>query len=319
MVTMAKYVDRGGEQVWRPPFTAEDVRFYGFFLDADEKALQRNLCDRYFNDPAGEPGRFRPAVPSVMLAMCSLKALRSETEPYSGYGWFSEAETAFWVLLVDTKLERLVWVFPYIWVDNAYAMSMGREVYGFPKGLGWFEIPEDHRGIQALSCETLAIKEYGPEVQGGRERLIDVRRTADAPGHDGWHSSEVVVSELLQGINVFREGGSLLGDLRLAEHMMGDLLHGRLTFAFLKQIRDTAQTDDACYASLVEVACAMTKFKGGGRLDGHFEIDIHPMQSHPIAHDLGLAEGPIAAKAAFWLDFDFRIGPGQALGQKGAR
>lgn len=312
MTTLANYIDRGGESVYRPPFVAQDVRYYGFLLDADPETLQTNLCDRYFNDPSGEPGRFRPALPGVMLVMCRLKELRSETPPYSDYGWFAEAETAFWVLLVDTKLERLVWVFPYIWVDNAYALAMGREVYGFPKGLGRFDIPEDPHGIQALSCDALAIRTFGPDSQGDWERIIDVRRTEDAPGHDRWRSAEEVARDLLGSVRIF-EGQGLLGDLRLAAHTMADLFQGRLTFAFLKQFRDTAQTDKACYASLVEVACEMTHFKGGGLLNGRFEVDLPPLDSHPIARDLGLADGPLPVGTAFWMDFDFLIGPGKEV------
>src|SRR5205823_9047455 len=116
------YIDRGGEQVYRQPFLAQGVRYYGFILEADVSVLQTSLCDRYFNGPSGGSVRFRPAAAYVLLAFCNLEALKSETAPYSGYGWFAEREVAFWVLTVDEARERLCWSFPYIWVDNAYAM-----------------------------------------------------------------------------------------------------------------------------------------------------------------------------------------------------
>ena len=77
----------------------------------------------------------------MLLAFCNLASLRSITPPYSNFGRFVERETAFWVLTIDKTKKRLYWFIPYIFVDNTYAMAMGRELYGFPKSVGTMGLP----------------------------------------------------------------------------------------------------------------------------------------------------------------------------------
>ena len=131
-MTMQTYIDRGGELVYQPPFVSEEVEYYGFILDADKKKLQ-DLCDSYLNSAIGSAGRFVPAAGFVLLACCKLPSLRSISPPHSNFGRFVEHEVALWMLVIDKAKKRLYWMLPYIFVDNTFAMAMGRELYGFPK------------------------------------------------------------------------------------------------------------------------------------------------------------------------------------------
>ena len=144
-MTMQTYIDRGGELVYQPPFVSDDVEYYGFILDADKIQLQE-LCDRYLNAAIGSARRFVPAGGFVLLACCNLPSLRSIAPPHSNFGRFVEREVAFWVLVIDKVKQRLFWFIPYIFVDNTFAMAMGRELYGFPKSMGTIGIPAVTRG-----------------------------------------------------------------------------------------------------------------------------------------------------------------------------
>ncbi|MEL7172122.1 MAG: hypothetical protein AAFN05_04040, partial [Pseudomonadota bacterium] len=61
------YVDRGGEQVYRAPFRAENVDFWGFLLKADKAKMQASICDLCLNGPSNSPGRFQIAMPYALV------------------------------------------------------------------------------------------------------------------------------------------------------------------------------------------------------------------------------------------------------------
>jgi len=305
-----KYIDRGGEQVYEQPFAAKGVHFYGFLLSADQDVLQKNLCDRYLNEPSGGVTKFRPAAPLVLLAFCKLDSLSSEAPPYNGYGWFSEQEAAIWVLTVDEVRETALWAFPYIWVDNPYAMAMGREIYGFPKGLGTFQIPDAPQDADHFSVDILALKTFSPETEGTIERVIQANRVSGSGATAEWKELGEAGKAVLDTLSSGAGKNDIWGDLKLAYNTIDDLVHGRVPFVFLKQFRDVAVGTDACHQSIVEVVCKMTQFHSGGLLLGEYEIDIEELASHPLVADLGLTGNRIKPILSYWTYFDFEIGPG---------
>ena len=126
----------------------------GFILDADKEKLQA-LCDRYLNSAIGSAGRFVPAAGFVLLACCRLPSLRSISPPHSNFGRFVEHEVALWMLVIDKAKKRLYWMLPYIFVDNTFAMAMGRELYGFPKSMGTIAIPSPPRTRRSFRSRRL--------------------------------------------------------------------------------------------------------------------------------------------------------------------
>jgi len=305
-----KYIDRGGELVYVQPFAAKGVHFYGFLLPADAGVLQEKLCDRYLNEPSGGATKFRPAAPLVLLVFCKLDSLNSEAPPYSDYGWFAEQEAAIWVLTVDEQRETMLWAFPYIWVDNAYAMPMGREIYGFPKGLGTFNVPNSPQEANEFSVDALALKTFSPETEGTVERIIEVKRVLGEGATTEWDDIGGAGKAILETLGYGLEDGDFWGDLKLAYNSIEDLINGRVPFVFLKQFRDVADGTQACYQSIVEVTCKATKFYSGGLLSGQYEVNIADLASHPIIADLGLTGNKISPLLSYWTYFDFEIGPG---------
>jgi hypothetical protein len=308
---LAPYVSMGSEQVYQQPFNCQNTLFYGMVLPADKAALQANVCDRMFNIPSGQPGRFVPAGPFVLLALCQLQKLDSETAPYSEWGGFTEQEVAFWVLTVDTENDQAFFAFPYIWVDNAYALSMGREIYGFPKELGRFQIPIDPKTADYFELDSLALKTLNPNTMGEWLNVLSVSKTGPGsiPG-EVWNSMEDAAKEGMSLLDAIHNWG---GEIRLLEHLFKDLITGTVPFAFLKQFRDVADGTKACYQSLIETNCRCTAWHGGGLLDGTYEVTMPPIGSMPIASDLGLGTSPIVPSIAFWCLFDFFIGNGQEI------
>jgi hypothetical protein len=305
------YVNRGGELVYAPPFIADNVQQYGFLLDADITKLQA-LCDRYLNKPLGQ-SRFVPGGPFVMPSCCILPSLRSSTPPYSQMGWFAENEIAFWILIIDKVTKRMYWMLPYIWVDDDYAFAMGRELYGFFKGMGTITLPESPDDATLFAVDTLALKTYSPDSKGEIIRLVRVNKVEGTPEHQSfgttiWGSMKEFVKSLL---TVAHDGLSLLGNMKLIFDTMEDLVHLRIPMVFLKQFRDVTDPATACFQEITEAQASMTKFHSARILKDAYDINIEICDSHPIRTDLGLAaSGPLRSKISFWVNYDFEIGLG---------
>lgn len=311
------YIDRGGEQVYRQPFEAKGVHFYGFILPADKDILQSKLCDKYLNNPTGGATKFRSAAPFVLLAFCRLDSLSSNATPYRDYGWFSEQEAAIWVLTVDEVRETMLWSFPYIWVDNPYAMAMGREIYGFPKGLGAFDIPYSPNQADRFSVDILALKSFSPYTEGTIERVIQAQRVSGGGFSSDWANFEDAGKAVLKLVASSLGTDDIWGDLKLAVHTFENLVSGNVPFVFLKQFRDVADGTKACRQSIVEVTCRMTQFRGGGLLGGEYRIEIEDLASHPLVADLGLSKNTITPIVSYWNYFDFEIGNGTEIWKAG--
>jgi hypothetical protein len=111
--------------------------------------------------------------------------------------------------------------------------------------------------------------------------------------------------------------GLLAGlDADLARRALETLSQGRIPVVSLKQIRDTARSDRACYQAIVNSVMRVTKYHGLGILNGHYAIKIHDYASAPIVDDLGLRleeDGTLQPRMAYWVSFDCSYGEGENL------
>jgi hypothetical protein len=316
-MTRPRYIDRSGEQVYPPPFSAANVGFFGFAALADRAALQA-LCERYLNAPLGGGDRFTPALAHVLFVFNTIDALRAETPAWQDRGWFPEQEAAVWVLVADRVREQLFWFHPYMLVDNSYALAMGREIYGFPKSLGWFDIPRGPQAPVQLSIDTVAVRTFAPETKGERARLFGVRQdgsTRPVKTGSGFGGLREVLQELVQLAGIERGFFAKLG---LAEHLFEDLIGGKMPMVFLKQFRDGAEPTLCCYQAIQEVQARLVKLHDARIYSQGYAIDIDDLASHPIRADLGLPAGPVNAEFSFWLSFDFAIGDCEIVWSTGA-
>jgi Acetoacetate decarboxylase (ADC) len=308
-VSQPTYIERSGEQVYAQPFAATGVEFFGFAVPADLDSLQRNVCDRYLNAAlGGGASRFRAAVRHVLFVFNTIAALRAEPAPDRDRGWFPEQEAAVWTIVADREREKLFWFHPYMIVDNSYAMAMGREIYGFPKTIGWFEIPHGPDPPSRLRVDTLVVREFSPDCEGGRARLFEVRQEGPEKVHHRgltFSGLEELCVEIVRLLGVER---GFFRELALGEHVFDDLVHGRLPMVFLKQFRDGVDPTRACFQSIQEVDSRLTKFHDARILHDGYRIEIDDVASHPVRRDLGLPAGSLESELSFWASFDFAIG-----------
>jgi hypothetical protein len=178
------YVERGGRQVWRPPYTADGADLYGFVVQADPAAIDL-LLDRDLVEPARGAVDYRCAQPRIVVVFASIAALASDDSRDSQRGYLSELEVSVWCLAAEVSAEnRLVWYLPYVFVDSGQASASGREVYGYPKQVASFDagFPDVLANGGTTEVKGLAIDPYSPGTRAVPRAMISAQRDASLPG-----------------------------------------------------------------------------------------------------------------------------------------
>lgn len=305
------YIEHGGMTVYPQPVIAPGMEYLGFLLEGDE-AMLAALCDRVLNAalPKSHPP-FRPLSRWVLLSVARLPKLTSGIARYSGQVWLREQEVAFW-MIVGKSGGQPMWFNPYIFVDHPWALSAGREIFGYAKEYGWIGMPEDLRDAKSLTLDTVAVPSFGspdPSLQEARRRrLLDLERVGGT-----FREIERSLETLLLELGRLIEGPGLLSSLKLFWEMLREVRDNQVATLFLKQFRDISDGMDAAYQQLVWAPARLDKLHGLGLL-GVYHLTLQPLDSHPIAQDLGLRLDARSAKVpGFWLKVDFALGEGGPL------
>ncbi len=303
------FIYRGGDNLQHPPFEQQNSQMYGFFIKGQLDKLQA-CVDRDLNAAAAGQFNFQVLSESVMLTFTTIEKDFSLYPPDFAKGWGVEIDTCFWVpvgniIEKDGKsyLDRVYWYTPYIWVNDPIAMAVGREVFGYPKTIGLFEIP-DHSAPDNFKLTVRGHKEYNPDNEVEWLDLLSVKnlRPGDGP-IDKWENFVDALEgifDVAKGVQLFRP------DCEVTEELIQDLLQPQIPQIFLKQFPN-GDGKKAVYQALVESPAKVKKFHGGGLLEGEYQLNLQQIASAPIAQDLGLSLGEQPADFGFWLNFDFEV------------
>lgn len=127
-----------------PPFVFSHVTTRAFPLRANLTQLNR-FCDAYLNLDQGI-FEFRPSIPFVYLMVLNYGRMSSASVQAQNLGWVSQHEVTFTVPLEcwrrqgkERVFENWACVSPFIFVDDEFSQTTGREVYGWPKIAGEVE------------------------------------------------------------------------------------------------------------------------------------------------------------------------------------
>jgi hypothetical protein len=177
------YVEVGGRQVWRPPYEARDAEIYGFVLAADRAHID-GLLEEALVEPTKGAVDYRCAHDHVVVTFATIGRLASEDAPDSLCGYLPEREVSVWCLAADTLTNRLVWYLPYVFTDSGQTVATGREVYGYPKQIGYFprRYPDKLTAGGTTTVEALAIHPFEPEVCAELRAMISVERQSVPAG-----------------------------------------------------------------------------------------------------------------------------------------
>jgi hypothetical protein len=332
-MALPRYVEYGGLVCCPTPFSCRNTKLDGFFVKADAAKLDA-LCRRVFHDPTDGAVEYVAMGDYVMLAWGVTDAASMWHEPngpgevpWNQRGAVSEPQMCVWVPAAAVKrqggqvhADRFLWFLPYIWVDNAMSLATGRETLGYPKTFAKFESPLQPEWVQGSTpswkVETFGLN-FGPQSKAGYHPLIEVTQTGGfgSSADDNFDS----LADLGRHIGKELFGTTSLDDVRPDLHFVGsaitDFLHSTMRQVFFKQFRSAEDGLGASLQQVVEAAYKITDIHGFPYPHVHdYELKVHPLDSHPLFDDLGLA--PQKVKAAYHVEMDFEVRDGHVLWER---
>lgn len=151
-----------------PPFVASGVRMFSFPVAAHISKLN-DLCNKYLNDPAPNAHAWRPL--GAMFYIQILQYDRLVSQPYEDFGFIRQNELVFQIPIISpTKptLPNVGFFSAYLVVDNPLSLTIGREVFGYPKTFGGFQIEPNQIAVTNWLTPT-----QGPDVEYAEHPLLE--------------------------------------------------------------------------------------------------------------------------------------------------
>jgi hypothetical protein len=342
---LPEYVERGGAQVWRPPYSAKHADVFGFMLATDPAAIDR-LLQRDLVEPSFGAVDYRAAFEYLIVLVADIGLLSCADPPDSLRGFLPEREVGVWCLGADAqRAGRLVWYLPYVFTDSGQTVATGREVYGYAKQIGIFDddFPAKLTDGGVTTVKALANNPYDPQQRAAVLPMISVEALQAPP--QGPLGDLAAFTGLFSGaIHVRRDVPSgpppepsaaitasdapappsatppqpwvrrvldrfIRGGLQLAEEgiLIADMV-ANPTLVFLKQFRDISCSTKACYQAVTEAPLGVEPISYRPLDAADFRITVQDWASHPIASELGLPAGtPIEPVHAFRASLNFQI------------
>lgn len=327
MSDLPEYVVRGGAQTFAPPILAQGTHMTCFGLRAAPKALQA-IADRYLNGPASRQTdlRYHAVGNLVFLAHAPMDHISVTSAVDRDKGWMKETDVAFWMLLVsgrgsgaNFKPESIAWFMPYVWVDVTTAVATGREVFGFPKEMSWLKGPSSPSDPLFLELSTMVLPKYTPETEIVKQPLLRIakKNVHESAIGEAFEGAEDLV-EAIAGAFHSDEKGVEVGGMGFWINLLELLARGDVPLVFLKEFRDVANPQRACYQRVVGAPCVVKKFHGGYPLLGGYDVTMIDYQSHPLAKDFGFGtpsggQLTLQSQLTFHVNFDFQLDLGQEV------
>jgi len=222
-------------------------------------------------------------------------------------------------------------------------VETGREVYGYAKQIGAFEddFPTRLAGGGATTISALAVDPYSRHQQADVLPMISVDTLAAVPsggqGNDlaaflSLFSGAVAISDMPSGpapepsLAMTPSGApppasaagsppwvrrilDRIGDRApfLEEAILLEQMVANPTLVFLKQIRDIACANKACFQAVTEAPVSVWPGSYEELHRDNFTVTVEDWASHPMATELGLpARTPIQPQRAFRAGLNFQ-------------
>ena len=291
MTDLPDYVEFGGLGSAPGPLQCNDTALYVFGLQADHAKLDA-LCQRVFNTPTGGAVDYRPLGDNVIVTFGVVGSIVPGYEPWHSMGSVREPQVGFWIPVARVKHEgdRLVgqdfgMFCAAMMLDNPISLLSGREDYGYPKTMGWSEMPADAaRDTTPFTLDVFGMN-FAPDEHPERRRLMDLTPTGDPSETELILDDIKAVARWFKAMLFDRPGVDL--GLHFALEFGKALRDSAVNQVFLKQIRATADGRRADIQQVV-VAPAITKNIKISQLDHDYELKLQHLDSHPLQDELGI-------------------------------
>jgi len=310
-----RFIRRDGELFAQPPFEIEVTDLFLFVVEADSAKL-KEMCDRELN--LG-PIAYAPMGDFVVFYGANI-ANRS------GGAVVRTREMGVWVPVIAQEPgeeKRLLTYSPYVWIDSATSMHVGREIYGYPKLVGDVTVPSAGKpALLAAHADALARRGGENSVERGPIVTVapDCGFTWERPKTSGlghWLQLAKLVATLSQEM------------VRLDPKPGVDevlSLMGGMRSVFLKQVPGPGRDGAADFQSIVEAAIVPRPATVSGEaLAGRWTLTLPTAYTEPrVVENLGLRGGvwsgvgaaskyEIAARGQAWMEFEGVLGAGREV------
>ncbi|MDH5674786.1 MAG: NAD(P)-binding protein [Myxococcales bacterium] len=301
-----RYVDRGSMQSFSPPVSFTNVDFHGFVVDGERQRIA-DYCHRLFGSLSNNEVRAVPLGSKLILAFVHMPRGVFKRHESMGFGRASEVDLFIPVAVVRRQNGRdvvvtLAWFAPYVFVDNAVAMTTGREVWGWPKQHGWVTMPGPTSGSSEYVLDTIGVRQFGPDQPIDRVRLLRLTGASHPRRADSIWSEAVEALRSVAGLLDLDLKG-VLPNLDVGDDLEA-LLQGKMPIIFLKQFRSVEEGDVASYQAIVTAPGQVRRFRGH-LTEGDFKLDLSALDSHPLGRQFGIVNQTINGGLRIQCDLEF--------------
>lgn len=301
-----------GTAIVAPPGVFVGATAHLFAFEADVIAMQ-HLVDVLLNPASPPPIHYECTTDISFVTFMDIAQCSSSTD---AIGWVPGRECAIWVPIWErhpddpTQDRPVLWA-PYVFIDYAIGMAIGREVWGWPKMIAEIEMPSQTGDPAQYTCSTTVFPTFSAQTEGQHETLLSVAadKAFDITIPPIWQDGVEAARHIFA-----RASGSALPDV--SNPLGADLT---IPSVVLKQFPDSANPLQACFQGVANSPLQVTQFNGGGLHVGTFALSISTCDSHQIVQDL-LGQKPdkkgttLPILFAAWLKADFRALDGSLVG-----
>ena len=294
------------------PFNFPDVTLQVYPLLADRVKLDR-FVEQYLNDTMKGSGQVFYTMGSYayLIVQCTGDQHGTMWSNANNIGWWAEREVSLCVPVKwysvnpQTRALELVsvaMVAPFVYSSNGRAVITDREVNGRPSVKATISSPRDvwldesgpdkPRQYLRLDTELFPALGYGQRAEERTLLEIDGRDVLAWNDNVGWRlvaerwGPELVDDLMVKAEICERQSDHVKAAKALALEVLG---HGApINWLVLKQHRDAAEVDKACYQALVCTTRSINRIYDIREIEDRVHVRVHRCAGHPIIETLGL-------------------------------
>jgi len=342
------FIARGGEVSWIGPSGFRNVTLYGFAIKADRTRVNE-MFTRYIGQPSQDLGLHvdvrGTTLEHVLFVFLDSERHQVSKDPGSEGTYY---ERLFAVVAVGYRRSPnpgLILFVPYLFASETPGWEAEREIYGYPRQQATLMIePGDVVMPQSFHARSHVIRQFAPDAMAEDWEFLSILRSSNTTQATAFtsnliervrtvlthvqprgESAPIVVPLARHGtteadVSFFERSGSRFGvtassdgssePLDLLEAIRGHTL----PMLFLKQFRDIAFPDRACYQAIVE---APIEFSGTLTpiVGQRYVLNLRDFDSVPIGRELGIpTETAVDVDFAFRADMDhIRLGTARVI------
>ena len=259
------FVEYDGMQTFPGPFSFKNVKMWSFFLQGDYAKLQA-LAKRIFNTPSNNAVSYVPLSKMIMMTFMDITdaSSRYNTQVTGAY----EREVAFWVFLGreetpgSRNIVNLGGFTPFLIINNPLGYIEGRDVWGYMKQQGHVKLPSADPPSSEFVVDAYGVAN-NPFTEPWKYRhLLTVKPVAGSKPAKGtaWKGLEAGVKEIKKAL--FDGQPGLEPTWQFADNLLEDFLQKKMRQVFLKQFRDVADPERACYQAITEASMKVSSVQG---------------------------------------------------------